>query len=406
MERYWILGVPAVALALALAPPAAAQKKYGPGVTDTEITLGQTMPYSGPLSAYGTIGKAETAYFAMINEQGGVNGRKIKLISLDDGYSPPKTVEQTRKLIEQENVLADFNPLGTPTNTAIQKYLNDKKVPQIFVATGATKWGDPEHFPWTIGWQPNYQTEGHIYAKYILEKMPDAKIGVLYQNDDYGKDYLKGLKDGLGDKADKMIGAQLTYEPSDPTIDSQIVSLQSSGATAFYNVATPKFAAQAIRKSYDIGWKPAQVLNSVSASVSAVIEPAGPEKAVGIVTALYAKDPTDPQWKDDPAMKAWNEFLDKYYPEANRADSAVMYGYIVAQGLVQVLKASGDDLTRANVMKQAANIKDFEPGGLLPGVKVNTSPTDFAPLSQLQLMRFKGQTWELFGDVIGSDVGG
>jgi len=382
--------------------PAAAQKKYGPGVTDTEITLGQTMPYSGPLSAYGTIGKAETAYFAMINEQGGVNGRKIKLISLDDGYSPPKTVEQTRKLIEQENVLADFNPLGTPTNTAIQKYLNDKKVPQIFVATGATKWGDPEHFPWTIGWQPNYQTEGHIYAKYILEKMPDAKIGVLYQNDDYGKDYLKGLKDGLGDKADKMIGAQLTYEPSDPTIDSQIVSLQSSGATAFYNVATPKFAAQAIRKSYDIGWKPAQVLNSVSASVSAVIEPAGPEKAVGIVTALYAKDPTDPQWKDDKGFQDWLAWMKKYLPDGDTADAFNVYGYNLAMTMVQALKQCGDELTRENLMKQAANL-NIELPMLLPGVKVGTAPTQFYPIREMQLAKFNGKIFERFGDVIKSE---
>jgi branched-chain amino acid transport system substrate-binding protein len=402
MKKHWLFGASAMALALALAQPAAAQKKNGPGVTDTEITLGQTMPYSGPLSAYGTIGKAETAYFAMINEQGGINGRKIKLISLDDGYSPPKTVEQTRKLVEQENVLADFNPLGTPTNTAIHKYLNDKKVPQLFVATGATKWGDPEHFPWTIGWQPNYQTEGHIYAKYILEKLPDAKISVLYQNDDYGKDYLKGLKDGLGAKADKMIIAEQTYEPSDPTIDSQVVSLQSTGATAFYNVATPKFAAQAIRKSYDVGWKPAQFLNSVSASISAVIEPAGPEKAVGIITAIYAKDPTDPQWKNDKGYQDWLAWMKKYLPDGDTADAFNVYGYNVAMTLVQVLKQCGNDLSRENIMKQAASL-NLDLPMLLPGVNVSTGPKQFFPIREMQLSKFNGKIFERFGDVIKSE---
>jgi branched-chain amino acid transport system substrate-binding protein len=396
----------ALALAASLSTAASAQKKYDTGASDTEIKIGNIMPYSGPASAYGVIGKTEEAYFRKINAAGGINGRKINFISYDDAYSPPKTVEQARRLVESDEVLLIFNSLGTPPNSAIQKYMNAKKVPQLFVATGATKWNDPREFPWTMGWQPNYQSESRIYAKYILQKMPNARIAILYQNDDYGKDYLKGMKDGLGAKAASMIVAEESYETAEPTIDSHIVTLKASGADVFFNITTPKFAAQAIKKNAEIGWNPVHFLNNVSVSIGSVMKPAGFEASQGIISSNYYKDPTDPQWKDDPAMKAWNEFLDKYYPEANRADSAVMYGYIVAQGLVQVLKASGDDLTRANVMKQAANIKDFEPGGLLPGVKVNTSPTDFAPLSQLQLMRFKGQTWELFGDVIGSDVGG
>ena len=396
----------ALALAASLSTAASAQKKYDTGASDTEIKIGNIMPYSGPASAYGVIGKTVEAYFRKINAAGGINGRKINFISYDDAYSPPKTVEQARRLVESDEVLLIFNSLGTPPNSAIQKYMNAKKVPQLFVATGATKWNDPREFPWTMGWQPNYQSESRIYAKYILQKMPNARIAILYQNDDYGKDYLKGMKDGLGAKAASMIVAEESYETAEPTIDSHIVTLKASGADVFFNITTPKFAAQAIKKNAEIGWNPVHFLNNVSVSIGSVMKPAGFEASQGIISSNYYKDPTDPQWKDDPAMKAWNEFLDKYYPEANRADSAVMYGYIVAQGLVQVLKASGDDLTRANVMKQAANIKDFEPGGLLPGVKVNTSPTDFAPLSQLQLMRFKGQTWELFGDVIGSDVGG
>jgi branched-chain amino acid transport system substrate-binding protein len=401
MQRYW-LGLPALAAACALALPAAAQKHDVPGVSDTEIKLGQTMPYSGPASAYGTIGKAETAYFKMVNEQGGVNGRKISLISLDDGYSPPKTVEQTRKLVEQEGVLLDFNPLGTPTNSAIQKYLNERKVPQLFVATGATKWGDPEHYPWTIGWQPTYQIEGHIFAKYILQHMPNAKIGVLYQNDDYGKDYVKGLKDGLGDAAAKLIDVQVSYEVTDPTVDSQIVSLQSSGDTVFYDVTTPKFAAQAIRKTYDIGWRPLHLLNSVSTSVSATIVPAGIEKAVGVVSLLYLKDPTDPQWAKDKGFQDWLAWMKKYYPEGDVTDAGNVFGYNVAQGLVQVLKQCGDDLSRENVMKQAANL-NMELPMLLPGVKVSTGPTQFFPIREMQLAKFNGKIWELFGDVIKSE---
>jgi branched-chain amino acid transport system substrate-binding protein len=402
------LGLLSAALTIALASTSAfAQKgKYDTGATDTEIKIGNIMPYSGPASAYGVIGKTEAAYFNKINAEGGINGRKINFISQDDGYSPPKTVEQARKLVESDEVLLIFNSLGTPPNTAIQKYMNTKKVPQLFVATGATKWNDPKDFPWTMGWQPNYQSESQIYAKYILKNYPDAKIAILFQNDDYGKDYVKGLKDGLGAKADSMIIAEEAYEVTQPTIESSIVKLKSLGATLFFNVTTPKFAAQAIKKMAEIEWKPVHFLNNVSISIGAVMKPAGFENGQGIISSIYLKDPTDPQWKDDPAVKAWNAFLDKYYPEANRADASVMYAYIVAQGLEHVLKNCGDDLTRENIMKQAASMRNFEPAGLLPGVKVNTSATDFAPLSQLQLMRFKGESWERFGDVINSDVGG
>ena len=401
-----LFSLAALTAALMLSLPAAAEKKYSPGASDTEIKIGQTMPYSGPASAYGTIGKAGAAYFAMINEQGGVNGRKINLISLDDGFNPTKTVEQARKLVEQDEVLLLFNTLGTACNTAIQKYLNAKKVPQLFVATGATKWNDPKNFPWTMGWQPNYQSETQIYAKYILKEKPNAKIAVLYQNDDYGKDYLKGFKDGLGAKGASMIVIEESYEVSEPTIDSHIVKLKSTGADVFINITTPKFAAQAIKKNAEIGWKPLHFLNNVSASIGSVIKPAGPENAQDIISSQYLKDPTDAQWKDDAGMKAWNVFLDKYYPEANRADASVIFGYTVAQGLVHVLKACGDDLTRENVMKQAANIKNLELEGLLPGIKVNTSATDFAPISQVQLIRFKGETWERFGEILNGDTGG
>jgi branched-chain amino acid transport system substrate-binding protein len=396
----------AVALLGVTSSGALAQKKYDTGATDTEIKIGNIMPYSGPASAYGVIGATETKYFQKINAEGGINGRKITFISYDDAYSPPKTVEQARKLVESDEVLFIFNPLGTPPNSAIQKYMNSKKVPQLFVATGATKWNDPKEFPWTMGWQPNYQSETQIYAKYILREKPDAKIAVLYQNDDYGKDYLKGLKDGLGAKAASMIIIEESYETSEPTIDSHIVKLKSTNADVFVNISTPKFAAQAIKKTAEIGWKPLHFLNNVSASIGSVIAPAGMENAQGIVSSNYLKDPTDPQWKNDAGMKGWHEFLDKYFPEANRSDASVMYAYIVTQGIVHVLKACGDNLTRENIMKQAASIKDLELGGLLPGVKANTSATDFAPLAQLQLMRFKGETWELFGEIISADVGG
>jgi len=386
--------------------PAAAQKKYDPGVSDTEIKLGNIMPYSGPLSAYALIGRTQDAFFKRLNAEGGINGRKINFVSYDDSFSPAKTVEQARKLVESDEVLLIFQSLGTPTNNAIQKYLNSKKVPQLFVATGATKWNDPKDFPWTMGWQPNYQSESQIYAKYILKNNPNAKIAALYQNDDYGKDYLKGFKDGLGAKAASMIAIEESYEVSEPTIDSHIVKLKATGADVFFNITTPKFAAQAIKKNAEIGWKPLHFLNNVSNSIGSVMKPAGFENGQDIISSQYFKDPTDAQWKNDAAMKAWNEFLDKYYPEANRADASVMYAYNVAQGLVHVLKACGDDLTRANVMKQAASIKDLELGGLLPGVKVNTSATDFAPISQLQLMKFKGDSWERFGEILSGDVGG
>jgi branched-chain amino acid transport system substrate-binding protein len=402
------LGAFAAALALlaATSSGAFAQKKYDTGASDTEIKIGNIMPYSGPASAYGVIGKTAEAYFRKVNAEGGINGRKVNFISYDDAYSPPKTVEQARKLVESDEVLLIFNPLGTPPNTAIQKYMNTKKVPQLFVATGATKWNDPKEFPWTMGWQPNYQSEGRVYAQYILKEKPNARIAVLYQNDDYGKDYLKGMKDGLGAKAASMIIIEESYEVTQPTIDSNIVKLKSLDADVFFNVSTPKFAAQSIKKMNEIGWKPMHFLNSVSASIGSVMKPAGFENSQGIISSLYLKDPADSEWKNDAGMKAWNEFLDKYYPEANRVDSFVMYGYTVAQTLEHVLKASGDNLTRENVMKQAAGIKNLELGGLLPGIKINTSATDFAPISQVQLIRFKGDTWERFGEILSGDVGG
>jgi branched-chain amino acid transport system substrate-binding protein len=396
----------ALAILAASSTAALAQKKYDIGATDTEIKIGNIMPYSGPASAYGVIGKTEQAYFNKINAEGGINGRKINFISYDDGYSPPKTVEQARKLVESDEVLFIFNSLGTPPNSAIQKYMNSKKVPQLFVATGATKWNDPSEYPWTMGWQPNYQSESRIYAKYILKNLPNAKIAILFQNDDYGKDYVKGLKDGLGAKAASMIVAEDSYETTEPTIDSHIVTLKASGADVFFNVTTPKFAAQAIKKIAEVGWHPLHLLNNVSASIGSVIKPAGFENAQGIISSNYLKDTSDPQWKDDAGMKAFDEFLAKYFPEGNRVDSSVMYGYTVAQGLVYVLKNCGDDLTRANLMKQAASIKELKLGGLLPGVEVDTSATDFAPISQLQLMKFKGEKWDLFGDIISGDVGG
>jgi branched-chain amino acid transport system substrate-binding protein len=396
----------ALAILAATSSGALAQKKYDIGATDTEIKIGNIMPYSGPASAYGVIGKTEEAYFRKINAEGGINGRKINFVSYDDGYSPPKTVEQARKLVESDEVLLIFNSLGTPPNTAIQKYMNSKKVPQLFVATGATKWNDPKEFPWTIGWQPNYQSESRIYAKYILKELPNAKIAILYQNDDYGKDYVKGLKDGLGAKAASMVVAEESYETTQPTIDSSIVKLKSTNADVFFNVTMPKFAAQAIKKAAEIEWKPLHFLNNVSVSIGAVMKPAGFENSQNIISSAYLKDPTDPQWKDDAGMKAFDEFLAKYFPEGNRIDVNLMYGYTVAQGLVHVLKACGDDLTRENIMKQAASIKGLELGGLLPGIKVNTSATDFAPISAVQLMKFKGESWERFGDIIDGDVGG
>jgi len=396
-----ILSIPVLAALVLIAPSSLAQKKYGPGVTDTEIKIGQTMPYSGPVSAYATIGKAESAYFEKINAEGGINGRKIKLISLDDGFSPPRTIEQIRRLVEQEEVLLLFQTLGTATNTAIHQYVNAKKVPHLFVATGATKWGDPGHFPWTMGWQPAYQTEARIYAKFILNTKPHAKIGVLYENDDFGKDYVKGFRDGLGDKAAEMVVAEESYEVTDPTVDSQIIALKSSGADTFFNSANVKAAAQAIRKTYDIGWRPLHILAVVSASVAAVLTPAGLEKSKDLISVGYLKDPTDPQWKTDPGVREWIDWMKKYFPEGNVADVFNVYGYSAAQTLVQVLRQCGDDLTRENVMRQAANIKDLELPMLLPGIRINTSPTDYYPIEQMQLMRFDGQRWVLFGELIG-----
>ena len=393
----------AVILGVAVSGSALPQKKYDTGATDTEIKIGNIMPYSGPASSYGLIGKTEEAYFKMINDEGGINGRKINFITYDDGYSPPKAVEQARKLVESDEVLVVFNPLGTPSNSAIQKYLNSKKVPQLFVATGATKWNSPKEFPWTMGWQPSYQSEAQIYAKFILKEKPDAKIVVFYQNDDFGKDYLKGLKDGLGAKA-SMIIAEESYETTEPSIDSHIVKLKSTGADVFISITTPKFAAQAIKKLAELQWKPMQIVANVSASVGSVLQPAGFENAQGLLSASYVKDGADPQWNDDPGMKKWYAFIDKYMPGANRSDGNLVYGYGVAQTLVEVLRQCGDDLTRANVMKQAASLKNFTPDTLLPGVTINTSASDFAPLSQLQMMRFKGEKWELFGDIISGDV--
>ena len=369
----------AFAILAASSSGALAQKKYDTGATDTEIKIGNIMPYSGPASAYGVIGKTEAAYFKKINDAGGINGRKINFISYDDGYSPPKTVEQARKLVESDEVLLIFNSLGTPPNSAIHKYMNSKKVPQLFVATGATKWNDPKDFPWTMGWQPNYQSEARIYAKYILKEKPNAKIAVLYQNDDYGKDYLKGLKDGLGAKASSMIVAEESYETTEPTIDNHIVKLKSTGADVFVNITTPKFAAQAIKKIAEIEWKPLHFLNNVSASVGSVIKPAGYQNAQDIISAAYLKDVSDPQWANDPGMKEFLDFMAKDFPEGNKLDGGTVVGYGVAQTLVQVLKQCGDNLTRENVMKQAASLKDFRTEVLLPGIKINTCADRFRP---------------------------
>ena len=381
--------------------PALAQKKYDPGASDSEIKIGNIMPYSGPLSAYALEGKTEAAFFRKLNDEGGVNGRKIKFISYDDSFSPPKTVEQARKLVEQDEVLLIFQSLGTPTNAAIQKYMNQKKVPQLFVATGATRFGDPTNFPWTMGFQPTYQIEGRIYAKYILQNLPLAKIGILYQNDDSGRDYLKGLKDGLGAEAAKrMIITELPYDPTDPTIDSQIVTMKTLGVDVFFNEFTPKFAAQAIRKAAEIGWRPVQFVASISNSVGAVYKPAGLENSKGVLSTIYLKDPTDPVWKDDTAIHEWLVFMDKYFPDGDKSSIFPVYGYLTAQTLVQVLKQCGDDLTRENVMKQAVNLKNLELGLLLPGIKINTSASDYFPIKQMQLLRFNGQHGELIGSVI------
>ena len=399
MKQTIVTGLAAFSLVVA-SGLAVAAGQYGPGVSDTEIKIGNTVPYSGPASAYGAIGKADAAYFAMINDQGGINGRKINFISRDDGYSPPKTVEVVRQLVEEEHVLLLFNTLGTPPNTAIQGYLNENKVPHVFIASGADKWNDPKNHPWTMGWIPSYRIEARIYARHILEKLPNAKIAVLYQNDDFGKDYLIGLREGLGDKADKLIIATQTYETTDPTVDSQIVSLQGSGADVLLTAAIPKFAAQAIRKVYDIGWKPTHFLTSVSSSVGSVMRPAGPEKGVGIISAAYLKEPTDPQWQNTPEYREWLAWMKKYNTSGNIADANNVAGYSYTQTMVAVLKACGDNLTRENVMKQAASIHNLTQPMLLPGITISTSPTDFAPVKQMQMAKFDGTTWQLFGEVI------
>src|ERR1700720_2217527 len=396
----------AVFAAAVTATAANAQKKYDSGASDTEIKIGNIMPYSGPASSYGVIGRTEAAYFNKVNAEGGINGRKISFISYDDGYSPPKAIEQARKLVEGDEVLLIFQPLGTPSNAAIQKYMNVKKVPQLFVASGATKWGDPKHFPWTMGWQPNYQSEGRIYAAYILEHNPTGKIGVLYQNDDFGKDYLKGVKDGLGDKAMSMIVVAASYETTDPTIDSQVIGMKSAGCDVFVNTAIPKFAAQSIRKAAELEWKPLHILSSIGNSVAATLKPAGLENAKDIVSDFYLKDPTDPQWKDDQGYKWWVSFMDKYYSEGDKTDAGNVVGPCFAQTFIQVLKQCGDDLTRENIMKEAANLHDFRVPMLLPGITINTSPTDFAPIKQIQMGRFDGERWRLFGPLITGAVNG
>src|SRR5438105_6195127 len=399
LTRRTILAAAPSSLVLS-ALPAGAAKQYGPGVTDTEIKIGNTCFYTGPASSYGTIGKAMAAYYRMVNDQGGVNGRKITFISYDDAYSPPKTVEQTRRLVEEDQVLLDAGPLGTPTNSAIWHYMNQKKVPHLFVSTGATKWDDPKRHPWTIGWQPNYQSEGRIYATYIMKEKPNGKIGVLYQNDDFGKDYLKGVKDGLGDKAKSMVAVEASYETTDPTVDSLVVSMKAAGCDVFVNTAIPKFAAQAIRKAAELDWKPLHIVSSVGNSVATVLKPAGLENAKDMISDFYLKDPTDPQWKDDVGYKWWLGLMEKYYPEGDKTDVFNVYGPSVAATTVQVLKMCGDQLTRENVMKQAASLHDFTVPMLLPGIKINTSPTDFAPVKQVQMGRFNGERWQLFGELI------
>ncbi|MBN9530295.1 MAG: ABC transporter substrate-binding protein [Alphaproteobacteria bacterium] len=391
--------VAALVAAMFVQTVAAADKKYGPGVTDTEIKIGQTMPYSGPASSLSVSGTAEQAYFAMVNAEGGVNGRKVNLISLDDGYSPPRTVEQTRKLVESDNVLLIFQPLGTAANAAIQKYLNAKGIPHLFVGTGATRFNDPKHFPWTMGWSPNLAAEGKVYARHILASKPDAKIGILWQNDDLGKDYLAGFKEGLGDKAAAMIVREASFETSEPTIDSQILALKSSGADVLFNIATPKAAAQAMRKVHETGWKPVQFVIYSSSSIAAVMQPTGIDKVQGVISATYLKDPNDPAWQNDPATQKWREWMARYNPKGDPRDFLNVYGYTVSQLLVRVLAQCGDDLSRENVMRQVTNL-DFDLPMLLPGIRVKTSPTDFRPIKQMQLQRFEGERWVPFGGIV------
>jgi len=393
--------VTATAVAIALsASSASAQKKYDTGATDTEIKVGQTVPFSGPASPYASIGKAQAAYFKMINDQGGVNGRKINLIQYDDAYSPPKAVEQVRKLVESDEVLLTFQIIGTPSNAAVQKYLNQKKVPQLFAATGASKFTDPKNFPWTLGFNPNYFVEGRIYGQYILKEHPNAKVGILYQNDDLGKDYLNGIKAGLGDKAATMIVAEASYEVSDPTIDSQVLKIKDSGADLFFSASTPKQAAQAIKKIAELGWHPIHIVDINATSVGAVLQPAGLEASKGLISTNYGKDPLDPTWKDDAGMKKYFDFMAKYYPEGDKNSNFNTYGYSTAQLLVHVLNQCGDDLTRANVLKQATNLKNVDLDLALPGIRANTTPDDYRVNRQLQMMKFNGERWELFGPII------
>jgi ABC-type branched-subunit amino acid transport system substrate-binding protein len=404
-DRLRPLSATIIVLAAAISTGAIAQKRYDPGATDAEIKIGNLMPYSGPASAYSSIGRTEAAYFQKINAEGGINGRKIIFISYDDAYSPPKAVEQARKLVESDEVLLIFSALGTPTNSAIQRYLNEKKVPQLFVATGSAKWNDPKRFPWTMGFGPNYPSEGRVYAKYILKERPTGKIGILYQNDDFGKDYVKGVTDGLGARAASMIVGEESYETTDPTIDSHVVALKSKGADIFISIATPKFAAQSIKKVAQLGWQPLFIINSTGSQTGTVMIPAGFENSQNVISAAYVKDATDPQWKDDAGIKNFDAFRMKFFPEGDRQDQNLVFGYSVAQTMVYVLKKCGDDLTRANVMKQAANIEGLQLEGLLPGIIVNTSANDFAPIKQFHLKKFKGERWELFGDLINGEVG-
>jgi len=400
MKRRDILAAGTALLSSPLATPLlSARAADTPGVTASEIKIGHTIAYSGPASAYGVIGKLETAFFNMVNDQGGVAGRKINFISLDDGYSPPKTVEQVRRLVEQDQVALLFNTLGTPTNSAIWHYANQKKVPHLFLATGADKWGDYKAYPWTMGYQPSYRTETQIYMKYMLQQKPDAKIAILYQNDDFGKDYPVGVKDVLGDKFDKM-AVTASYEATDATIDSQIASLQASGADVLLVAAIPKFAAQAIRKVHELGWKPMFFLTNVAISVAAVMVPAGPENSVGVISTQYLKDPTDTRWDADAGMNQWRDFMAKHMPGADLTDVNYVYGYGVSLTMLQVLKQCGDDLSRENIMKQAANLKNFENPTLLPGIRINTGPTNFHPIKAMQLVKWDGKTWVPFGDII------
>jgi len=374
-----------------------------PGVTATEIKIGQTMPYSGPASAYGVIGKGDVAYFKMINAKGGIHGRKINLISLDDSYSPPKAVEQTRKLVESDGVAFIFNSLGTANVTAVQQYLNDKKIPQLFVATGAEKWANPSKFPWTMGWQPSYRVEAKIYARYLQKEKPKAKVCVLFQNDDFGKDYLAGLKDILGDGYEKMVIKTASYEVSDPTVDSQLVTLQGAGCDTLITAATPKFAAQTIRKIFDLGWKPFHILSNVSVSIASVLKPAGLDKSVGIVTGAYLKDPNDPNMATDPGMAEYRAWVKEWAPELDPNDNSLLFAYGVSMTMVKVLEQCGDDLSRENIMKQAANLNKFTISIATPGTELTTTANDFHPFSQMQLAKFNGTHYEPFGEVLSAD---